>query len=131
MAGSATLKKFGRMTGGELMRIPGSLCITTTCSPQSIGIEGAQKPLSRPSGGVLYTILDINFREFTFRNCLENSRRCLESTTSAAEVGRSGLLRPILAAFGAPVLDPFRISKQFRKGNSANFAPTEFCELCP
>jgi hypothetical protein len=36
----------------------------------------------------------------------------------AARGDRSGLLRPLLAAFVASIWDPFRFSKQFRKGNS-------------
>src|SRR5215216_1413650 len=43
-----------------------------------------------------------NFGEFTFRNCLENSRRCLEHS-SLTPLGR----------FVAPIRDQFRISKQF------------------
>src|SRR5215211_5855686 len=73
------------------------------------GLNGRTRPDKRE----LYRILQMDFRECTFRNCLENSRRPLESTSSTARVGRSGLLRPILGAFGAPILDPFRISKQF------------------
>src|ERR671910_3216582 len=70
-----------------------------------------------------------NFGEFTFRNCLENSRRRLNGTSLAARVDRYRLLRPLFGAFVAPIWDPFRISKQFRKENSAKFAGTEFSEV--
>src|ERR671915_265648 len=53
-----------------------------------------------------------------WRNCLENSRRLLDHTSSATRGGRSRLLKPLLVAFVAPMRDPFRFSKQFRKGYS-------------
>src|SRR5688500_2761702 len=41
------------------------------------------------------------------------------------EATESGFLRPILATFGTPIWDPFRIIKQFRKMNS----PKSICTI--
>src|SRR5215208_1358514 len=50
-----------------------------------------------------------------WRNCLENSRRRLTAPLWRQEAPESGLLRPLLAALGAPIRDLSRISKQFRR----------------
>ena len=51
----------------------------------------------------------MDFREFTFRNCLENILRPLASSTSAARSGCSESFRPLSEAFGAPVSGPIPI----------------------
>ena len=53
------------------------------------------------------------FVEFTFRNCLENSRRRLTAPLWRQVAPESGLLRPLLAALGAQFRDLSRFSKQF------------------
>src|SRR5215217_4706821 len=64
----------------------------------------------------------MNFGEYPFRNCLENSRRLLERRFLPPGGGRSTPLRALLGAYGDPIRAPFRFSKQFRKGNSKKFA---------
>jgi len=54
-----------------------------------------------------------NFAEYSFRNCLENSRRPLERAFLPPRGCRSTTLRPLLGAFEAMTRDPFRFSKQF------------------
>jgi hypothetical protein len=44
----------------------------------------------------------------------------------AKEPVRIALFRCLLSAFGAPLRDSFRISKQFRKGNSPKFVSKGF-----
>src|SRR5215212_6907156 len=56
-----------------------------------------------------------------WRNCLENGPRPLERASSTSRSVRSGPLRPLLAAFGTPILRVSRFSKQFRKGYSQKF----------
>src|SRR5215210_1386848 len=55
------------------------------------------------------------FAEFSFRNCLENSRRHLTAPLWRQEAPESGFIRPLLAALGAPIRDLSRISKQFQR----------------
>src|SRR5215217_7987985 len=64
-----------------------------------------------------------------WRNCLENSLKRLSAPLWRQEAPELGLLPPLLAALGAPIRDLSRISKQFRKVNSANFAFWGFCEV--
>src|ERR687897_3668977 len=63
--------------------------------------------------GHLCRILQTDFGEFSFRNCLENSRRPFNRASLAAASGRSVPLRPHLAAFGTTILEPTRFFKQF------------------
>ena len=58
----------------------------------------------------------------TWRNCLENGRRTLDRASSTPGSDRARSLRPLLAAFGTPILRLSRFSKQFRKGYSPKFA---------
>jgi hypothetical protein len=53
------------------------------------------------------------FAEFTFRNCLENSRRPLERASCGGKKRLIGAFRPLLAAFGTPIWNLYRFSKQF------------------
>jgi hypothetical protein len=62
-----------------------------------------------------------NFREFTFRDCLENSWRVLDRLCLVAQVDEMGCLRPVLAPRYTPNRDLFGCSRQFLEG--------EFCEL--
>src|SRR5215204_6254212 len=78
---------------------------------------------SRGVGLELCKILDPNFGEFPFRNCLENSRKRLSAPLWWQEAPELGLLPPLLAALGAPIRDLSRISKQFRKECSRKFVP--------
>src|SRR5215217_9716262 len=73
------------------------------------------------------------FAEFTFRNCLENSRRPLECASCRRKKRLIGAFRPLLAAVGAPIWNLYRFSKQFQKENSRkfNFRFTEFSEVAP
>src|ERR671911_1183587 len=63
--------------------------------------------------GHLCRILQTDFGEFSFRNCLENSRRPFNRASLAAGSGRSVPLRPHLDAFATTILEPTRFSKQF------------------
>src|SRR5215207_5604451 len=60
-------------------------------------------------------MLDMNFAEFLFRNCLENNLRPLSALLWRQDAPEWGLLPLLLAALGAPIRDLSRISKQFRK----------------
>src|SRR5215212_8184168 len=64
-----------------------------------------------------------------WRNCLENSLRHLERASVATRCTRMGTPSTLLGRSRTPIRDLSRISKQFRKGNSANFAITEFSEV--
>src|SRR5918994_4895964 len=66
--------------------------------------------------------VNAKFAEFPFRNCLENSWKASGRCVVGARRGRRVVYLPLLAALQAPLRDSFRISKQFRKGNSPKFA---------
>jgi hypothetical protein len=74
--------------------------------------------LAAEIGGTLATP---NFREYLFRNCLENSWKASRGCVVVARRGRRVVYLPLLAALQAPLRDSFRISKQFRKVNSQKF----------
>src|SRR5829696_6696590 len=54
-----------------------------------------------------------NFREFPFRNCLENSLRPLSAPLWRQDAPEWELLWLLLTALKAPIRDLSRISKQF------------------
>src|SRR5215210_5512959 len=66
----------------------------------------------------------MDFREFTIRNCLENSWTSLDRVFLVSQSGDKGALQPVFPTHRTSEWSPSGFSKQFRKVNSAKFAPT-------
>jgi hypothetical protein len=74
-------------------------------------------------------MLEANFGEHSFRNCLVNSWMGLDRVFWVAQSDSKGASSPILPTPGTLKWSPFGFSKQFRKVNSPKFAGTEFSEV--
>src|SRR5215213_53830 len=100
--------------GPGLIRVPESLCTTTTCSSHPRGVSGLRCH-PRGFGAAFYarSCKRTSQNSPFFRNCLENSRRRLTAPLWRQEAPESGLLRPLLAALGAQFRYLSRISKHF------------------
>jgi hypothetical protein len=76
-------------------------------------------PVANMEGGTLWIVVSLfmsyvlNFGEFPFRNCLENSWKASRRCVVGAGRGRRVVYLPLLAALQDPLRDSFRISKQF------------------
>jgi hypothetical protein len=101
-----------------------SLCTLPTSSGGVLVITGSRSGAYHLSGQGYAGCCIRTSENAPSRDCLENSRRHLERASLAAGSGRSGPLRPLLAAFGVPIRDLFRFSKQFRKGYPPKFGCT-------
>src|SRR5215212_5622856 len=83
----------------------------------------------RGSERELCTILQMNFAELPFRDCLESRGRVLDRLCLVLQEGEMGHFRPLLATLYTPNRGLLGLSRQSRKGHSRKLAQALYCVI--